>query len=210
MKLSIIFYFIFHFSFCNSELLVFKESDNTDLSNIITYFQEIDNVVVLRPDFSVDEFNNLLITYNFTGFILPGGASNISDFNSQYWLYTNLTMISGKPKIGICLGFQHIMKYLTNVRLAKCFMYRKVINYEYHNHKWCIKRNTFDESIFDTVSYTRFEGFDYLNKIVYDNIYALSFHPEKNFEEIIRDINLKRLLYIKSSIIKNEIRNIFD
>lgn len=184
MKLLILLVIIFS---CKSELIVFKESEHTDLSHIYNYFNEIDKIITLNNSFDKNTFRSYDDIYNITGYILPGGKSNFSDYKSKYWEYTNLVMETNKPKICICLGMEHVVKYFTNVTFSRCYIYRTMLDNEYHNHKWCIRKSLLHKNLYKFndkniyIKYKRYNNMTFLNEIksYKHNMYGFAYHPEK-------------------------------
>lgn len=172
----------------SSNIMIFKERCNKNMRYLIEFFDKIGEVTILEPDFTEESFYQKTQEKNIFLYVLPGGSSNISDKDTQYWKYVNLTMKSDIPKVALCLGFQHVLKYLTSVLITRCDMYRTIYNNEYHNHKWCVKKEVLERKLEGTNILFNFkeyisiqDSFEFLNRFKYKNILGYAFHPEVSF-----------------------------
>lgn len=158
--------------------LVIFHDKNHDISNYLKYFSTLDDLIVLRDNFTYFDYINVKNSYEIRGYIYPGGWSNITNKNSNYWRYVNLTYADNKPIIAICSGFQHLLKKMyPSIKLVRCFMYNHILDNKLHNHKWCIKKSPFLSNL--TTKYFKFYDNEYLESYETPNIFATTYHPEK-------------------------------
>lgn len=159
----------------SGKLVTFQYKTNF-IGNYIKFFSYIDDdIVVLKPNFTLDEFK--IAAYNSSGFILPGGSSLVHNRQSKYWEYTNLVFQENKPIIGICNGFHHILKYLNiNHPFDRCMVKGNlIINNKIHNHQWCTQQPPIN---FKYTTFT-YKNVTYIETFFNDRIYATVYHPEK-------------------------------
>lgn len=171
------------------KLVIFQYKNNY-IGNYVQFFSHIDeNIIVLEPDFTIEEFNNAAT--NATGFILPGGTSLVHNKQSKYWEYTNLVFQQNKPIIGICNGFHHILKHLNiNHPFDRCMLKGNlIINNKIHNHQWCTQQ---PPKNFNYTTFTH-NNKTYIETFYNDKLYATIYHPEKIMQCNYKVNNCKEL-----------------
>lgn len=161
----------------SSSLVIFQDK-NHDIGNYLKYFGMLDDLIVLQDNFTYSEFNHIKKSYDIRGYIYPGGWSNITNKNSNYWRYVNITYPENKPILAICSGFQHLLKKMyPSTKLVRCFMYNHILDNKLHNHKWCVKRSPLFTNLI--TKYFKYYDNEYLESYEAPDIYATTYHPEK-------------------------------
>lgn len=158
--------------------LVIFHDKNHNITNYLKYFSSLDDIIVLRENFTYLDYVNIKNNYDVKAYIYPGGFSNITNKSSNYWRYVNLTYPDNKPIFAICSGFQHLLKKMyPSIKLVRCFMYNFIVDNKLHNHKWCIKRTPLLSNF--TTKYFKLYDNEYLESYESSNIFATTYHPEK-------------------------------
>lgn len=180
---------------CRCDIMIYRERPTKDISNLIGYFGLIDNIVILEHNFSASDLKN----NNISMFVYPGGSSNISDSTTGYWKYVNLTIYDPRPKVAICLGFEHFLKARTAALMKKCYIKKTWLGIEYHNHKWCITEKSLLRSnkTMEIVKYKEYNNIKFVNEImdIETKTLGYAYHPE-----VMHIHNIKKALKILENI----------
>lgn len=173
-----------------SKLVIFQyKYDNID--NYIKYFNYIDeDIVILRHHFTDSEFKRA--AHNASGFILPGGSSNVQNEKSQYWKYVNKVFEENKPIVGICNGLHHILKKIDKLHQFRYCNVKKnlIIDGKIHNHKLCTEVLPSHKNNYTTFMH---KNVTYIETYSSKRIYATVYHPEKIMQCNFKFNNCKKL-----------------
>lgn len=174
------------------KLVIFQYKTN-NIDNYIKYFKYIDkDIEILGPKFTDSDFKQA--AKNATGFIIPGGSSNVFNEKSKLWDYVNRVFDENKPIVGICNGFHHILKKLDKDHQFKFCNIKTnlIIDGKIHNHKLC-SDNFLSHQLDDHFTTFKYKNATYLETFSDKNIYATVYHPEKTMQCNNRFNNCKRL-----------------